>query len=57
VAADAQEGFDAGNYADALAQAQAAATEAGGLGAAITARKDELTAAWTAMSDSLPGMV
>jgi len=55
--AAAREDFAAGNYADALAKAQEAATEAGGLGAAITARKDELSAAWTAMSDSLPGMV
>ena len=55
--AAARTDFDAGNYADALVQAQEAATEVGGLGAAITARKDELTAAWTAMSDSLPGMV
>jgi hypothetical protein len=55
--AAARQDFEAGNYTDALAKAQEAATEAGGLGAAITARKDELSAAWTAMSDSLPGMV
>jgi len=55
--AAARSDFDAGNYADALTKAQEAATDVGGLGAAITARKDELTAAWTSMSDSLPGMV
>jgi hypothetical protein len=55
--AAARSDFDAGNYADALTKAQEATTEVGGLGAAITARKDELMVAWTSMSDSLPGMV
>jgi hypothetical protein len=55
--AAARDDFEAGNYADALTKAQEAATEAGGLGAAITARKDELSAAWTALNDSVPGMV
>jgi hypothetical protein len=53
----AREDFTAGNYADALVKAQEATTEVEGLGAAITARKDELTAAWTVLSDTLPGMV
>jgi len=55
--AAARADFEAGNYTEALAKAQEAAADVGELGAAITARKDEMTAAWTAMSDSLPGMV
>jgi hypothetical protein len=55
--AAARADFEAGNYPDALVKAQEAAADVGELGPAITARKDELTAAWTAMSDSLPGVV
>jgi hypothetical protein len=55
--AAARADFEAGNYAEALAKAQEATADVGELGAAITVRKDEMTAAWTAMSDSLPGMV
>ncbi len=33
------------------------ATQAGGLGSAVAAKKTELTATWETMSGSLPGMV
>lgn len=49
--------FDAGKFADALVQAESASTHAGALGAAITSKKSELVASWTAAGDSLPAML
>jgi hypothetical protein len=55
--AAAKTDFDAAKYPDALAKAESASTQAGSLGAAVTAKKTALAASWKAASDSLPGML
>ncbi len=46
-----------GEYQTALTSAQALPAKITELGAAVTAKKNELTAAWTSMSASMPKMV
>lgn len=55
--ATAKEAFDKGDYKAALEAAQAIPGKAKDVTAAVTAKKDELTKSFTAISGSLPGMV
>jgi hypothetical protein len=55
--ADARDQFAKNDYAAALTSAQAIPAKIEDLKAAVTAKKNELTATWTSMSEGLPGMV
>jgi len=53
----AKDAFDKGDYAGALEASKALPDKVKDLAAAAAAKKDELTAKWTEMSSSMPGLV
>ncbi len=53
----AQDALTKGDYAAALAQAQTLPAQITALGAAVSAKKAELTTAWNSMSAGLPKMI
>lgn len=55
--ADARTKFDAGDYQAALEAAQGLPAKAQEVASAVSARRTELSQAWTEMQESLPGMV
>ncbi|MDH3496319.1 MAG: hypothetical protein OER21_06130 [Gemmatimonadota bacterium] len=55
--AAARTDLESKQYGEAITKAQEVATQAGGLGAVVAAKKAELTETWETMSGSLPGMV
>jgi len=53
----AKDAFDKGDYAGAFEAAKGLPEKIKALAAAASAKKDELTAKWNAMSSSMPGLV
>jgi len=53
----AKDAFDKGDYGAALEAAKSLPEKIKALGAAASAKKDELTAKWNDMSSSMPGLV
>ncbi len=53
----AKDAFDKGDYSAALEAAKTLPEKIKALAAAASAKKDELTAKWTEMSSSMPGLV
>ncbi|MGA2965042.1 MAG: hypothetical protein ABSD64_02450 [Terriglobales bacterium] len=53
----AKDAFDKGDYAGAFEASKALPEKVKALAAAAAAKKDELTAKWTEMSGSMPGLV
>jgi hypothetical protein len=53
----AKDAFDKGDYGAALEAAKNLPEKIKALGAAASAKKDELTAKWTEMSSAMPGLV
>jgi len=53
----AKDAFDKGDYSAALEAAKSLPEKIKALAAAASAKKDELTAKWSAMSSSMPGLV